>query len=520
MYGKMKKYLIDISLIIITLILTFSVNNPDYDFWHRLAVGSIFFHTGNILKHDIFSYLPTKALWIDHEWGSGVVFYFLTSRLGDAGIFILKAFMIFGIFILIRKIIELQTRKSVPGVLYFLFLGFALLPGIANVIRCQMFTYLFFTLWLYALEKIKRGKNNFIWIFPATMLFWVNLHGGFLAGIGLIIIYAAGELLNRNRYLKYFGILALIIPVTLINPYGFELWKFIMEASFMPRPYIPEWYPVSLNGPFHIIGGVRVHVLAGFMIFALLTVVAGIHLLRREKKPDWTKIFLVTILLYAGIRHQRHILFLVLAVSGLFYHHYINLFDPVKMFVKNNLSDKLYGTWTLIKNGSGYVIMGVILLTIIPQLSASMTVNPNVYPVGSLEFIKMNNLSGNLATPYNWGSYALWKLYPQCKILVDGRYEQVYPDDLYDMAIRFSQKNGDWQEILRNYPADILILSKATYSPSDVEGLKDWKLVYQDAVSAVVLPKDKVKSFYIYPDYTNPIYTKEDFSRNILLKSR
>ncbi len=513
----MKKYFIYISLIIITLILTFSVNNPDYDFWHRLAVGSIFFQTGHVFKHDIFSYLPTKDLWIDHEWASGVVFYFLTSRLGDAGIFILKAFIIFAIFVLIIKIHKLQTNKDIPGTFYFLLLGFSLLPGIANLIRCQMFTYLFFTLWLYALERIKLGENKFIWIFPVTMLFWVNMHGGFLAGIGLIIIYTIGELLNRNHYLKYLGALALIIPVTLINPYGYELWKYIIEASLMPRPYIPEWDSISMAGPFHVIGGMNVHVLAGFMIFALLTILTGIRLLGQKEKPDWTRIILFTSLLYIGIRHQRHIEFLVLAVAGLFYHQYVNLFAPIQIFIKNNLTDKTYKIWTSIKYGFGYVILLVTLITIMPQLSSRITVNPNVYPVGSLEFIKLNNISGNLATTYNWGSYALWKLYPQCKILVDGRYEQVYPDDIYDMAIRFSEKKGDWQEILRNYPADILILSKATYSPSDVEGFKDWRLVYQDAVSAVLLPKDKIKSFYIYPDYTNPIYTKEDFSKNILL---
>jgi len=38
-----------------------------------------FFQTGTVLKKDIFSYLPTKDLWVDHEWGSGVVFTFLQN---------------------------------------------------------------------------------------------------------------------------------------------------------------------------------------------------------------------------------------------------------------------------------------------------------------------------------------------------------------------------------------------------------------------------------------------------------
>jgi hypothetical protein len=137
--------------------------------------------------------------------------------------------------------------------------------------------------------------------------------------------------------------------------------------------------------------------------------------------------------------------------------------------------------------------------------------------VGSLEFIKQNQISGNLATRFQWGSYAFWKLYPQCKVLIDGRYEEVYPNAVFDAAMQFSVRKGDWQEILRNFHADVLVLPKSNYSPADVSTLMDWKLVYQDAASVVLLPKNKLRPFYIYPDYRNPLYFKEDLSRKIKL---
>ncbi|PKN53238.1 MAG: hypothetical protein CVU55_03240 [Deltaproteobacteria bacterium HGW-Deltaproteobacteria-13] len=515
----MKKGIFYLSIAIIIYILTFAINLPDSDLWARLAVGSIFFQTGHVLQHDIFSYLPTKDLWIDHEWGSGVVFYFLARYLGEWGIFALKAFILFAILILIIKIIKLQANKDqgFAGVFYFIFLGFSLIPGIASLIRCQMFTYLFFTLWIYALERIRRQENQFIWIFPVTMLLWVNLHGGFLAGIGLIIIYAAGELLNYKNPLKYLGILALIIPATLMNPYGFELWNYMIDASFMPRPYIQEWQSISLNGPIHMIGGMKIHILAGFMIFALLTIMVSVKLLIQKGKPDWTKIILVTLLLYLSVKHQRHSEFFVLAVSGLLYHQYVHLFDPVRKFIKNKLSDKTDKVWEGIKYGFGYILLGAIFVYSMPYLSHSIIVDPMAYPVGSIEFIKQNNLSGNIATTYNWGSYASWKLYPQGKVLIDGRYEEVYPDVVYDAAMQFSEHQGDWRAILRDYHADVLVLSKRSYSPADVSNLTDWKLVYQDMSSVVLLPKDKIKSLYIYPDYKNPTYFKEDFSKKVKL---
>lgn len=510
----MKKAIFYLSITMIVGILTFNITLPDYDLWARLAVGSIFFQTGNVLKHDIFSYLPTKSLWIDHEWASGVVFYFFAKYFGEWGIFILKGFILLSIFILIIKIIKLQSNRT-AGVLFLILLGFALLPGIANLIRCQMFTYLFFTLWLFALEKIKRGENHLIWIFPVTMLFWVNMHGGFLSGIGLLLIYALGEALNRRHPLKYFGILALIIPVTIINPYGFELWKYIIEASLMPRPYIPEWHAISFSGPFHLIAGYKIHIHACFMIFALLTIIVVIKSFRKRQVPDWTMIILGAVLLYLSVRHQRHTAFFVLAIPSLFYHQYLHLFDPLQKFIKNNLNEKTDKIWGAVKYGFGYVLLIIIFVYYLPQLSHRIIIDNRIYPSGSIEFIKQNNISGNLATTYNWGSYAFWKLYPQCKVLIDGRYEEVYPRDVYDVAMQFSENRGDPSAIFRTYKANVLVLSKKNYSPADVLIFKDWRLVYQDMSSVVLLPKDKIKPFYIYPDYENPTYAKEDYSKII-----
>jgi hypothetical protein len=500
---EMKKGIFYLSIASIVYVLTFAVSLPDYDLWARLFVGSIFFQTGHVLNHDIFSYLPTKALWIDHEWGSGVVFYFFAKYLGDSGLFVLKALILLATFIFIINTIELRKDKDhdSAGIFYFIFLTFSLLPGIAGLIRCQMFSYLFFTLWVYALEKIRREENKYIWIFPVTTLFWVNMHGGFLAGMGLIIIYAIGELLNRRNALKYFGILALIIPVTLINPYGFKFWHYIIEAVTMSRPYIPEWQPINLSGPFHIFAGIKIHALTGFVIFAVLTLVACAGMLKQKEKSDRTMILLVILLLYSGVRHQRHAEFFILAVSGLFYHQYIDLFNPVREYIKNHLTGNTYKIWATIRYGFGYILIAAMLIYSIPKLSYSIVVDPFVYPVGSMEFIKQNHISGNLATSYDWGSYAFWILYPQCKVLIDGRYEEVYFDEIYDIAVQFSEHKGDWQAVLRYFHADILVLSKRKYSQTDISTLKDWKLVYQDRISAVLLPKDRLKPFYLYPDY-------------------
>jgi hypothetical protein len=514
---KINKVIFYPFLVLLVYILTVIVNHPDFDLWARLAVGSLFFQTGWVLNKDIFAYVPTKELWIDHEWGSGVVFFWITNIFGNTGIFILKGLLLFIIFFLIVRIIKLQIGKGLNvEILYISLLAFSMLPSIANTLRSQLFTFLFFTLWIYVLERVRKGENRLLWILPITMIIWANMHGGFVAGLGLILIYGIGELLNKRNPLKYFGILIVTVLVTLINPYGIKYWPYIIEATTMPRPLISEWKPISMSGPIHIIYGAKIHVLTGYFIFILLTFIAAVKSVLNRYKYDWVKIIFIIITFCLSIKHQRHDIFFILFVSGLLYTRYIELFTNLKKFIQVKFGEipALISVWT--KDILSYMLIIALCINLVPTLPKEILTRPLFYPVGSFEFIKQNNLSGNLATTYGWGSYALWKLYPQCRVLIDGRYEEVYPNRIYNIAINFSEHNdNNWREFLNYFHTDIIVAPKLKYTPQDIHSLENWKIVYEDQISVVLLPKDKIKDYYVYPSFKNKIYWREDLSKHV-----
>ena len=47
--------------------------------------------------------------------------------------------------------------------------------------------------------------------------------------------------------------------------------------------------------------------------------------------------------------------------------------------------------------------------------------------------------------------------------MIDGRYEEVYPDEVFDVAIRFAVRQGKWSEALSRFPTDIVVLPKTYY---------------------------------------------------------
>ena len=64
-----------------------------------------------------------------------------------------------------------------------------LLAGLSFSLRPQMLGYLFLILTLIVLERFRQGHANAVWFLPAIMLLWVNTHGSWIIGMGIIFVY-------------------------------------------------------------------------------------------------------------------------------------------------------------------------------------------------------------------------------------------------------------------------------------------------------------------------------------------
>ena len=58
-------------------------------------------------------------------------------------------------------------------------------------LRPQMLGYLFLILTLIALELFRQGKQWAIWFLPLLFLIWINTHGSWIIGLGVIALYLA-----------------------------------------------------------------------------------------------------------------------------------------------------------------------------------------------------------------------------------------------------------------------------------------------------------------------------------------
>jgi len=496
---NLRKYFFYIALFAVTAYLAVLDLGADNDIWHRMAVGSIYFQIGSVLRHDIFSYLSYKELWIDHEWGTGVLFYFLTHYLGDIGLIGMKILVLFFIILLIFLTNRLIAADKNPyRIIYYSVAAFAIVPGVVSNLRCQSVTYLLFTLWIYLLERVRKGENRLIWTFPATMLLWVNMHGGFVSGFGLLLIFIIGEFLNKKNPFKFISILALCLPVTLINPYGIKFLSYMSEAVTMSRPYITEWAPLNLINP--------INDWIGFKIILIITLIGYFnkYFILKDRKTDFVALIMLGFTLYLSLKHTRHNIFFVISASIYAYKYFYDAVSPVYNLimskVRQKFSDEKLDSLRLARESFIYMLVMLACTHIFLTKPMIIDLGSNIPSAKAIEFIKINNLRGNLLAPFNWGSYAMWKLYPQCLISVDGRYEEAYTNEVYLDVCNFTFAQKNWQDVLRKYHNDIILVESTTETFKRMKSLRRWKLVYQDKDAAVFLPAGYKAKEFLMPD--------------------
>ncbi|RAI16154.1 MAG: hypothetical protein DKM22_00055 [Candidatus Melainabacteria bacterium] len=447
---KFKPLLFYLTFFIFVFAFCLSASNYDYDLWARLIVGKHFFQTLSVMKTDIVSYIPTDV-WYDHEWGSGVVFYFFQHLFSYKGLLFLQVSMICAIYFLISKTILLRNPKSSPyNILFYICSYFAIIQVTSQPVRCQLFSFLFFTVFIYIFEySRKNDKSKLLWLLPLLMIIWNNLHGGCVSGLGLFVFYIVGEFLNKRPIKHYVLPFLFSIFVLLINPWGVNYLKYLLSAVTMPRPDIIEWH--DLFNPLFVNRYLE------FKLFALIVFSTGVfNFIKtfKKEKIDAVKYILIFATLYLAIKHVKHIPFAVIVLSIFLYDDFYAVFNLItgEVFFKR--------CWAVLKNIVIYSLILTYLIFAAPFNNIEPFLNWDKYPIRIVEFIRINNLKGNILTSFGQGSFVSYKLYPHNKIYMDGRYEELYFKEDFDNLQNFLMVKNDWQALMKKYPPDMMILEK------------------------------------------------------------
>lgn len=463
----------------------FSPLIADPDLWGHVRFGLDTLRAGQIVRSDPYSYLTAGQRWVNHEWLSEAIQAASYKLAGTAGVIALNL----GLALLTVGLLywRLVARGMGAWRAALVMAGFAwmLRPGVLNA-RPQVWTYLMMTALVLAIEGVEWASKNRDRSIPslqvaAVLALWANLHGGVLAGVGLVGLWGAARLgeaaLMRRSWRGEGGViltLALLPLALLLNPYGAGLAAFLLRTATVARPEIADWEPVTLADPWG----------QGWLAGVAVTALAVAFSRRPLRLPLLLPLVALALLPVMSIRHIP--LFAVAApalAAGQFAGAWVRLADWVARRVgdSSGFRDRT-GQLRAILLVAAAIIVGLAA----PRLR-EIVIDPAVadFPVKAVAVMKAAGVEGNLAVEFNWGEYVIWHLGPQVKVSVDGRRETVYSDAVYRENLDWMLGEGKWDRLVERPETDTALVDRAR-PVYELMRVKDgWALAYEDEAAAL-----------------------------------
>jgi tetratricopeptide (TPR) repeat protein len=162
-------------------------------FWH-LAGGDWMLAHHAVLDTDPFSIDP-QPKWVNVHWLFQLTIAVLHSIGGFELLSVMKATLAAGAMFVLAIGLYRRVSPAWLGVC-----GLAMLAIIYDRVRVrpEAFTFVYLMLTIVLIDGVRRGgKTNRLWLLVPIMLLWVNMHGIYIIGLGLIWGSVLGAAIDR-----------------------------------------------------------------------------------------------------------------------------------------------------------------------------------------------------------------------------------------------------------------------------------------------------------------------------------
>jgi hypothetical protein len=489
--------------------------------WH-IRTGEQILATHSLPRTDPFSSTMQGQPWFAWEWLYDILVGILHQTCGLNGVVWLCALLVAAIFALLFS----QLLRRGTGLILAVLL--MLLAEAASMIhlyaRPHIVSWLFSLLWFVALEHWERWEHwqpgrppSWIrWFFPASMLLWVNLHGGWLFGLALLGIYTFAAFVESWRARKndaFAGIrvahraramgVAFVVSAlaTLVNPYGWRLhahiYRYLGDRYLMNR--IDEFRSPDFHG-------------WAERCFAVILVLVLIAFAKSRKNLRLSHLLVVLLVAYAGFYSSRNIpvssMLLVLIAGPMLWDNFAALADKP-------------GAWQWLRRGANRISdfsgrMGAQEIELRghlwPVVAASLALaiclqggwlgswqlihaqfDPRKVPVAAVNFLQKENKENVEELPVTepifstdaWGGYLIYRMYPEGKVVIDDRHDLYGAGRIRQYLILTGAEPG-WQGVLDEWKIRTALLpADSTLANLLREVPEDWRVAYEDKVAVV-----------------------------------
>jgi hypothetical protein len=481
--------------------------------WH-IRNGQQILHTHAITRTDPFSVTMGGQTWYAWEWLYDIVIAGMHHWLGLNGVVFFTAVIVALTFALTLRIcLRRGADLPVAAFLLALSLGASMIHLLA---RPHVLSWLFAVIWFQILDNSagmdSPQNRRRLWYLPVLMMFWANLHGGFVLGFALLGLYLLSgavryfrireqEMRQRTtRWLRDLGMVtAASLLASLVNPYGYELHLHVYR--YLSSRWLMNHIDEFLSPNFH---GVAQQCFVAILLITIVVLAAA------RNKPSLSRVLVLLFATYSGLYASRSLpvssLLITLIVAPLGTQALAEARD------NPNLSIRLRGfisRWLSLTSRVGRVelhfrahiwpiaavVLGLLMCAQAGKSGSQRWMDAHFdarrFPVQATDLIVQRGIDEPIFAPDSWGGYLIYRLYPRNKVFVDDRHD-LYGEDFMREYLKTVRLAPDWDGFLKEKKVNWALLPAGSSLANMLKETARWNLVYQDGTSVLLERKDKI----------------------------
>ena len=458
--------------------------------WH-IRAGEYIIENLAVPGNDIFSYTASERAYLDSHWLFQVLAYVFSALAGDLGLSLLVLLPVAGTFILIAAVAGF--RRSPLIATFFLGL-FILASGDRFIARPELVSFLFIAAFLLILER-RPGTDTgtgivtkALFFIPVFQLLWVNSHGLFILGVVVVGCFLSGAVIEyviREKVILKKGagagewardwaaampasagrikwlaiIFVLTILVSILNPYGLDLalYPLTIFTEVSSAENIVRTTVMELTSP--LSGSEFLNNEAVFFYKALAVASASALLINVKRIVPAHVLLFVAFFFLSTLAVRNIVLFSIVAAP-------LGVINLRAAGAAGFLVPGMMRGLRVVATSFFLVVIAYYLVSIASndyylrnsQIARSgMGPSEVRYPIGALDFIEENNISGNVFNGAGLGGYFIWRMYPEAKVFFDGRWE-VYGDDFMRLNNAALKDPPTFERLARAYAIEYTLL--------------------------------------------------------------
>jgi hypothetical protein len=475
----------------------------DFDTFWQLQSGKYMVETLSIIRTDLFT-LAADVPRFEHCWLHDLILYFGHQIGGYHALSVIKGLALAGTALALLWAARVRGA-SWPSMLLLL-APFWLSRG-GWTARPQLWTFLFFALFVLILERHRRRGGKLVFLLFPLMLLWVNLHAGAILAVPILAAYLVGEggalamrrsMMNGTAYKMLWMAAGLVLLGFLFTPYTRELIDTFLatpkigaagvDAGGRSRESIVhlfnmDWRPTTFaSDPYFYYG----------LIVTALLMAMG-----------WRRLSLADLCLMGGLaimgqqlsRHTSFFFFAMTAILPVYA-------DSAAAWIFSRFP---LGVKSALRWAATLAATAIFIHYALPAYHTYGLFRTGLrtwhFPVAAAEFVKEHRLPANIYNTYDWGGYLAWTLYPEHRVFWDGRQNSA---EMFSYGWRVMSGHPGWEGVFEKFDVKTVVTKACTVDTGQHYPIIDqlrkdpaWRLVFADVSGLIFVREDAVAADWL-----------------------